>query len=76
MELGNPDLMKPYQITNLPVTLLIDREGKIADTHVGMAASKPRTQPTRRARDILKPMKRICVSVGYDPCLRLSFFER
>jgi hypothetical protein len=41
MELGNPDLMKPYQITNLPVTLLIDREGKIADTHVGMAASNP-----------------------------------
>lgn len=34
--LGNPDLTKPYQITNLPVTLLIDREGKIADAHIGM----------------------------------------
>ena len=34
--LGNPDLMKPYHITNLPVTLLIDREGKIADAHIGM----------------------------------------
>jgi cytochrome c biogenesis protein CcmG/thiol:disulfide interchange protein DsbE len=34
--LGNPVLVKPYQITNMPVTLLIDRHGKVADTHVGM----------------------------------------
>jgi thiol-disulfide isomerase/thioredoxin len=34
--LGNPDLVKPYQITNMPVTLLIDRHGRIADAHVGM----------------------------------------
>ena len=34
--LGNPDLMGPYQITSLPVTLLIDREGNIGDAHVGM----------------------------------------
>ena len=34
--LGNPGLVEPYQITSLPVTLLIDRNGKIADTHVGM----------------------------------------
>ena len=34
--LGNPDLVKPYDITNLPVTLLIDRRGRIADAHVGM----------------------------------------
>ena len=34
--LGNPDLVEPYRITNMPVTLLIDREGLIADAHVGM----------------------------------------
>ena len=34
--LGNPDLVQPYQITNMPVTLLIDRNGMIADAHVGM----------------------------------------
>jgi len=28
--------VQPYQITNMPVTLLIDRNGKIADAHVGM----------------------------------------
>jgi hypothetical protein len=33
---GNPELVKAYQITSLAVTLLIDREGKIADAHVGM----------------------------------------
>jgi thiol-disulfide isomerase/thioredoxin len=36
--LGNPDLVEPYRITNMPVTLLIDREGNIADAHVGMVA--------------------------------------
>jgi cytochrome c biogenesis protein CcmG/thiol:disulfide interchange protein DsbE len=34
--LGAPDLEKPYQIESLPVTLLIDRHGRIADAHVGM----------------------------------------
>jgi thiol-disulfide isomerase/thioredoxin len=34
--LGVPDLVKPYDITNLPVTLLIDRQGRIADAHAGM----------------------------------------
>jgi hypothetical protein len=34
--LVNPDLVKPYQITNMPVTLLIDRQRRIADAHVGM----------------------------------------
>jgi cytochrome c biogenesis protein CcmG/thiol:disulfide interchange protein DsbE len=34
--LGNPELVQPYDITNMPVTLLIDRAGKIADIHVGM----------------------------------------
>ena len=34
--LGNPNLVEPYHITNMPVTLLIDRDGHIADAHVGM----------------------------------------
>jgi peroxiredoxin len=34
--LGNPDLVKPYDITNMPVTLLIDRQGRIAEAHAGM----------------------------------------
>jgi peroxiredoxin len=34
--LGHPDVVKPYDITSLPVTLLIDRQGRIADAHVGM----------------------------------------
>jgi cytochrome c biogenesis protein CcmG/thiol:disulfide interchange protein DsbE len=34
--LGSPVLVKPYEITNMPVTLLIDRDGKIADAQVGM----------------------------------------
>jgi hypothetical protein len=34
--LGMPDLVKRYQIESLPVTLLIDRNGNIADAHVGM----------------------------------------
>jgi thiol-disulfide isomerase/thioredoxin len=33
---GFPSLMKPYEITALPVTLLIDRTGRIADTHAGV----------------------------------------
>ena len=38
--LGNPDLVKPYEITNMPVTLLIDRNGRIADAHVGMVVEE------------------------------------
>ncbi|HZP23513.1 MAG TPA: TlpA disulfide reductase family protein [Terriglobales bacterium] len=34
--LGNDEVTKLYQISNMPVTLLIDRDGKIADWHVGM----------------------------------------
>jgi len=34
--LGNPDLVKPYEVTEMPVTLLIDRDGRVADAHVGM----------------------------------------
>ena len=33
---GTRDLTKRFGIDALPVTLLIDREGKIADLHVGM----------------------------------------
>jgi peroxiredoxin len=34
--IGNWDLANLFGITALPVTLLIDRDGKIADLHVGM----------------------------------------
>jgi len=34
--IGNPELTQPYKIANLPVTLLIDRRGRIADAHAGM----------------------------------------
>jgi len=33
---GYPTLMAPYQITALPVTLLIDRQGRVAEKHVGI----------------------------------------
>ena len=33
---GYPSLVKPYEITALPVTLLIDRAGRIADVHAGV----------------------------------------
>jgi cytochrome c biogenesis protein CcmG/thiol:disulfide interchange protein DsbE len=33
---GDADVAKLYDIKNLPVTLLIDRRGRIADAHVGM----------------------------------------
>jgi peroxiredoxin len=33
---GNPALAKLYTVDAMPVTLLIDRDGKIAATHVGM----------------------------------------
>ncbi len=38
--IGDPVLMKPYQITNLPVTLLIDRNGRVADVHEGMVVKE------------------------------------
>jgi peroxiredoxin len=34
--LGNPVLTKPYEIASMPVTLLIDRAGRIADAHIGI----------------------------------------
>ena len=34
--IGNADLGKLYQVDNMPVTLLIDRDGKIADSHAGV----------------------------------------
>lgn len=34
--IGNPSLVGPYRVDNMPVTLLIDRRGRIADWHVGM----------------------------------------
>ncbi len=34
--IGNDDLAKRYDLTSMPMTLLIDRNGKIADSHVGV----------------------------------------
>jgi thiol-disulfide isomerase/thioredoxin len=34
--IGNPSLVKPYKVDNMPVTLLIDRKGNVADWHIGM----------------------------------------
>jgi hypothetical protein len=34
--IGNEDLAKLYGVDAMPVTSLIDRDGKIADLHVGM----------------------------------------
>jgi peroxiredoxin len=33
---GDADFAKAYNVESLPVTLLIDRHGRIADTHIGM----------------------------------------
>jgi thioredoxin-related protein len=33
---GNEDLAQRYGLTNMPLTLLIDRQGKIACTHAGL----------------------------------------
>lgn len=33
---GNTDLAKLYSVDSMPMTLLIDRDGKIAASHVGM----------------------------------------
>jgi peroxiredoxin len=34
--IGNDGLAGRYNVTNMPVTLLIDRNGKIADSHTGV----------------------------------------
>jgi cytochrome c biogenesis protein CcmG/thiol:disulfide interchange protein DsbE len=34
--IGGADMAKRYKVTTLPVTLLIDRNGKIAATHIGL----------------------------------------
>jgi peroxiredoxin len=34
--LGNADLAKLYNVDNMPVTVLIDREGKIAESYFGI----------------------------------------
>jgi peroxiredoxin len=34
--LGNADLTKLYKVENMPVTVLIDREGRIAESYSGM----------------------------------------
>ena len=34
--IGSDGLAKKYDVTNMPVTLLIDRDGKIADSHAGV----------------------------------------
>jgi peroxiredoxin len=34
--IGNEELAKRYDVTSMPVTLLIDREGKIAASHLGV----------------------------------------
>jgi hypothetical protein len=34
--LGNDDLTKQYNVSSMPVSLLIDREGRIAEWHVGV----------------------------------------
>jgi cytochrome c biogenesis protein CcmG/thiol:disulfide interchange protein DsbE len=46
--LGNPALVMPYQIENMPVTLLIDRHGRIADAHVGMVVKATWEKEIRR----------------------------
>ena len=33
---GNADIAKSYGVASIPVTLLIDRRGRIADAHAGM----------------------------------------
>jgi cytochrome c biogenesis protein CcmG/thiol:disulfide interchange protein DsbE len=33
---GNPDIAKLYGVDSMPMTLLIDRNGEIAASHVGM----------------------------------------
>jgi len=37
---GDEDFAKMYDVTSLPVTLLIDRRGRIADAHAGMVVKE------------------------------------
>jgi len=37
---GNLDMARPYGVAALPVTVLIDRAGRIASTHVGLVGRK------------------------------------
>ncbi len=37
--IATPELAKNYNVTSMPVTLLIDRQGRIALTHVGVVES-------------------------------------
>jgi peroxiredoxin len=34
--IGNDELAKKFELSNMPLTLLIDREGRIADEHAGV----------------------------------------
>lgn len=34
--IGDDDLAKQFGLTNMPLTLLIDRNGRIADSHAGV----------------------------------------
>jgi len=36
--IADPAIIKSYALTSLPVTLLIDRQGRIADSHLGVVA--------------------------------------
>jgi peroxiredoxin len=68
--IGNEELAKRYDLTSMPMTLLIDREGKIAAAHVGVvekdaferelqmllaAPSRPRPRPGAVAAGLAMP---------------------
>jgi peroxiredoxin len=44
---GDANLAKAYNATSLPITLLIDRHGRIADAHVGMVVKSAWEQEIR-----------------------------
>ena len=52
---GDPDLAKRFGVTGLPVTLLIDRKGRVAATHVGLVK---RGDFERELRKLLKEKAR------------------
>jgi peroxiredoxin len=54
--LGDDNIIKAYKITNMPVTLLIDRDGKVADWHVGMV---DKTAFEVEIQDLLKDSEKI-----------------
>ena len=62
--LGNPDLAKPYQITSMPVTLLIDRNGRIAEAHVGVVNKE---EWERKILTLLKEKTNDAVSTNSRP---------